>query len=157
MVGHFPIQKVLNVGHLNSFFGTGGQEFDHQKAKNSNARGDRQGGGGMVMLQIDRCITKIWKYKNTWHPIPTRSCTPKLGYLKVPIGSWTHNTNSALEPPLAVLRRQTSSLSNYTIYSEMTSVLRNNTPRKWGKESKNLSRAAASWCSLGLWGKQLWD
>ena len=95
--------------------------------------------------------------KKKWENIKTHGILPvavhQLGYLKVPIGSWTHNTNSALEPPLAVLRRQTSSLSNYTIYSEMTSVLRNNTPRKWSKESKNLSRAAASWCSLRALGQ----
>ena len=48
----------LTFGQL---FGTGGREFDRQKSKNSNARavargGGRGEGGGMLRLQIDRCI-----------------------------------------------------------------------------------------------------
>ena len=48
----------LTCGAFEQHFGTGGQEFDCQISKSSNTRGLPGGrGGGMLMLQIDRCIT----------------------------------------------------------------------------------------------------
>ena len=44
-VGHLPIQRVLHVGHLTA------------ENKKIQMPGGVPGGGGMLMLQIDRCIS----------------------------------------------------------------------------------------------------
>ena len=53
-VGHLPIQRVLHVGHLNSVSDPGEGNLTAENKKIQMPRGVP--GGGMLMLQIDRCI-----------------------------------------------------------------------------------------------------
>ena len=64
----------LTFEHL---YGTGGREFDSQKSKNSNARGlPGGGGGGMLRLQIDRCIRycKLYPYQTATTYVQSLNC-----------------------------------------------------------------------------------
>ena len=57
-MGHFPFQQVLHVSHLNSFLELGDGNLT---AKNRKIQmpGGLPGGGGMLMLQIDRCTNYL--------------------------------------------------------------------------------------------------
>ena len=58
-------QMAQGVGHLNSFSDQGDRNSTAEKKKNSNAQGCAQGRrGGMLKLQIDRCIIALHQSKN---------------------------------------------------------------------------------------------